>query len=203
MATHSGILAWKISWIEKPGRLQSMRWQRVRHDWVTSRSFQWRPPRGFTPWETFPDWCPCSCGELLLNHTSTGDCPTPAGSFGSVFCGVTAPFFWVLVSQGFVCVLQDWSLCFLQSCESLVIISLWLSRSVSLGSPSHCGTPKLGCLMWGSEPLPSRRSSLVLLFPICGSPTWWVWIWLYHDCAPHAVSLTSLLCLWIWGIIFW
>ena len=32
MATHSGILAWKISGIEKPGRLQSMRWQRVRHD---------------------------------------------------------------------------------------------------------------------------------------------------------------------------
>ena len=24
MATHSGILAWKISWMEKPGRLQSM-----------------------------------------------------------------------------------------------------------------------------------------------------------------------------------
>ena len=24
MATHSGILAWRIPWIEKPGRLQSM-----------------------------------------------------------------------------------------------------------------------------------------------------------------------------------
>ena len=24
MATHSGTLAWKISWAEKPGRLQSM-----------------------------------------------------------------------------------------------------------------------------------------------------------------------------------
>ena len=24
MATHSGILAWKIPWMEKPGRLQSM-----------------------------------------------------------------------------------------------------------------------------------------------------------------------------------
>ena len=29
MATHSSILAWKISWIEKPGRLQSMGLQRV------------------------------------------------------------------------------------------------------------------------------------------------------------------------------
>ena len=30
MATHSSILAWKIPWIEKSGRLQSMGLQRVR-----------------------------------------------------------------------------------------------------------------------------------------------------------------------------
>ena len=32
MATHSSILAWKIPWMEKPVRLQSMRSQRVGHD---------------------------------------------------------------------------------------------------------------------------------------------------------------------------
>ena len=32
MATHSSILAWKISWMEKPGGLQSMGSQRVGHD---------------------------------------------------------------------------------------------------------------------------------------------------------------------------
>ena len=32
MATHSSILAWKIPWIEEPGRLQSMGSQRVGHD---------------------------------------------------------------------------------------------------------------------------------------------------------------------------
>ena len=32
MATHSGILAWRIPWTEEPGRLQSVRLQRVRHD---------------------------------------------------------------------------------------------------------------------------------------------------------------------------
>ena len=32
MATYSSILAWKIPWIEKPGRLQSMGSQRVRHN---------------------------------------------------------------------------------------------------------------------------------------------------------------------------
>ena len=38
MATHSSILAWRIPWTEKPGRLQSMGLQRVRHDWATSLS---------------------------------------------------------------------------------------------------------------------------------------------------------------------
>ena len=32
MATYSSILAWKISWTEEPGGLQSMRLQRVGHD---------------------------------------------------------------------------------------------------------------------------------------------------------------------------
>ena len=32
METHSSTLAWKISWTEEPGRLQSMGSQRVRHD---------------------------------------------------------------------------------------------------------------------------------------------------------------------------
>ena len=38
MATHSSILAWKIPWMEKPGRLQSMGSQRVGHERVTSLS---------------------------------------------------------------------------------------------------------------------------------------------------------------------
>ena len=32
MATHSSILAWKIPWMEEPGRLHSMGSQRVGHD---------------------------------------------------------------------------------------------------------------------------------------------------------------------------
>ena len=31
MGTHFSILAWRIPWTEKPGRLQSMGSQRVRH----------------------------------------------------------------------------------------------------------------------------------------------------------------------------
>ena len=32
MATHSSTLAWKIAWMEEPGRLQFMESQRVGHD---------------------------------------------------------------------------------------------------------------------------------------------------------------------------
>ena len=32
MAPHSSTLAWKIPWLEEPGRLQSMGWHRVGHD---------------------------------------------------------------------------------------------------------------------------------------------------------------------------
>ena len=36
MATHSSILTWRIPCTEESGRLQSMKWQRVGHNWVTN-----------------------------------------------------------------------------------------------------------------------------------------------------------------------
>ena len=38
MATHSGILTWKIPCTEEPGRLQSVGTQRIRHDWAWSHA---------------------------------------------------------------------------------------------------------------------------------------------------------------------
>ena len=38
MATHSSILAWKISWRDEPGGLQPMGSQRARHDWVAKHA---------------------------------------------------------------------------------------------------------------------------------------------------------------------
>ena len=32
VTTHSSVLAWRIPWTDKPGRLQSMESQRVGHD---------------------------------------------------------------------------------------------------------------------------------------------------------------------------
>ena len=53
MAPHSSTLAWKISWMEEPGGLQSMGSQRVGHGWVTSLSLftfmHWSRKRQPTP----------------------------------------------------------------------------------------------------------------------------------------------------------
>ena len=36
MATHPGILSWRIPWTEEPAMLLSMGLQRIRHDWETN-----------------------------------------------------------------------------------------------------------------------------------------------------------------------
>ena len=46
MATHSSILAWKLSWTEKPGGLQFIDSQRVRHNSLTDHTL---PVRQRTP----------------------------------------------------------------------------------------------------------------------------------------------------------
>ena len=42
MATHSSILAWKITWTEEPGGLQSMGLQRVGHDRIILMGLRYR-----------------------------------------------------------------------------------------------------------------------------------------------------------------
>ena len=60
MATHSSTLAWKIPWTEESGRLQSMGWLGVGHNWATSLSLftfmhwrrKWQPTPVFLPGES-------------------------------------------------------------------------------------------------------------------------------------------------------
>ena len=60
MATHSSTLAWKIPWMEEPGRLQPMGSWRVGHNWATSLSLfssmhwrrKWQPTPVFLPEES-------------------------------------------------------------------------------------------------------------------------------------------------------
>ena len=41
MTTHSSILAWRIAWVEEPGRLQSKGSQNVNHDWIHIHPSAW------------------------------------------------------------------------------------------------------------------------------------------------------------------
>ena len=74
MALHSSTLAWKIPWMEEPGRLQSMGLLRVGHDWATLLSLftfmhwrrKWQPTPVFLPgesqgWGSLVDCSPWGC----------------------------------------------------------------------------------------------------------------------------------------------
>ena len=73
MAPHSSTLAWKIPWMEEPGRLKSMGSLRVGHNWATSLSLfifmhwrrKWQPTPVFLPGES-------QGRESLVRLTSMG-----------------------------------------------------------------------------------------------------------------------------------
>ena len=77
MAPHSSTLAWKIPWMEEPGRLQSMGSLRVRHNWVTSLSLftfmhwrrKWQPTPVFLPGESQGRGSLVGCS--LWDHTES------------------------------------------------------------------------------------------------------------------------------------
>ena len=75
MAPHSSTLAWKIPWMEEPGRLQSMGSLRVGHNRATSLSLfsfthwrrKWQPTPVFLPGESQGRGSLVSC--RLWGHT--------------------------------------------------------------------------------------------------------------------------------------
>ena len=79
MATHPGILAWRIPWTEEPGKLQPIRLQRVGHEWsewaCTHANFLQPFPTigewGYR-WSCFPHrqaipWSQLGCPTIQLN----------------------------------------------------------------------------------------------------------------------------------------
>ena len=71
MATHSGTLAWKIPWTEKPGRLQSVGLQRVRHDFPFTFMHwrrKWQPTPVFLPEEFQGQGSLVGCLPSLGSH---------------------------------------------------------------------------------------------------------------------------------------
>ena len=95
MAPHSSPLAWKIPWMEEPGRLQSMGSRRVGLDWATSLSLftfmhwrrKWQPTPVFLPGESqgWGAWWAAVSGVApswtrLKRLSSSSSIVTPSGS---------------------------------------------------------------------------------------------------------------------------
>ena len=66
MAAYASVLAWRISWTEKPGGLQSLRWQRVGRDSVTKHSTA-REARGCAGMPQLLELLTVAAGVVLQN----------------------------------------------------------------------------------------------------------------------------------------
>ena len=87
-----------------------------------------------------------------------------------------------------------------KSCNQIPLtFKVWFSSN----SSSHCWTPRLGSLTWGSEPsLQWVDSCGISVLQFVSHPPSSYGIWFYCDCAPPTISLWLLICLWMWGIFF-
>ena len=87
-----------------------------------------------------------------------------------------------------------------KSCnQSLLAFKICFSRN----SSSHCWTPRLGSLMWWSEPsLQWVDFCGIIVLQFVSHPPSNYGILFYCDWAPPTISLQLLLCLWMWGIFF-
>ena len=154
-----------------------------------------------------PRTAPASVLVPMVSHshsTSAGDPPTLAGRSGSVSYGVTAPSPWVLMCT-LLCVCPQrveslFSPVLSKSCNQVLLaFKVWFSGN----SSSHCFTPRLRSLMWGSEPSLQWVDfcGIIVLQFVC-HPSSGYGIWFYCDFAPPTISLWLLLFLWMWGVFF-
>ena len=146
-----------------------------------------------------PYTVPRPCSRPPPAHTSTRHSWTPTDKSGSVSCGVTAPFSWVLVhTRCFVCV----CVCALQQSASPVLCKLWQfydgvdgdllqvglchTQVCCIQSPCPCCRPLPTHTSTGdTQILKSRSGSVSVGFP-----------------GEYKVLFESSACLWqVWGFI--
>ena len=103
--------------------------------------------------------CSQPCSRPSPTHTFPRDSWTLTGNSGSVFCWVTAPFSWVLVSIGSVCALQEsvfpalckfWRLCGGVNGD-LFQEGLFLTQVYCFQSPCPRSSPLLTCTSSGDS----------------------------------------------------
>ena len=107
MATHSSILAWRIPWTEKPGRLQSRRSQRTGRDWVTEHT-RMRKERALTevsPSSSMPSLDPA--WAISITHPMVGPRnPVKTTSRGNSALATVIPY--CFPASGIHCSFKSW-----------------------------------------------------------------------------------------------
>ena len=149
-----------------------------------------------------------SAPNLLSTHTSTGDSWTRTGKSGSVSCGVTAPFSWVLVHK-VVCSAKS---LFPQSCVSaggsrvgLMVTSSKRAYAIPTSTTPRAPDPaEVHC--WHILPQETLKHSLSqsqwgLCVLVCTRYVWPHWVSLArmefdskHNFVPSAILLGLHLC---------
>ena len=158
---------------------------------------------------------PQPCSRPLLTHTSSRDAWTLIGKSGSVSCGVTAPFSWVLVHTRFCLCLPR--VCF-QSCvnsgSSMVELMATSSKRAYAVPRSTAPRVPAPAAVHAYLYLLRRHSNTVLSQSLWGiwvlAHTRFVWaLWaplvgmgFDSKCVftPPIILLELLLCPWTWGI---
>ena len=154
------------------------------------------------------------CSRPPLTHTSARDSWTLTGKSGSVSCGVTAPFSYVLVCTSFFCALQE-------SVSPVPCKFWWLSGGVNgnllqegffhtqvycTQSPCPLSSPVLTCTSSGD-------TQTQFCLSLCGI-SWSLYaqglsslsisgrcrVESKHSFDPPTILLGLLLCPWTWGI---
>ena len=118
----------------------------------------------------FVSSCPQLCSRPPPTHTFTRDSWTPTGKSGTVSCGVTAPFSWVLVHKVLLCPPRDYF---------PVLYKFWQFYGGVNGdllqeglchthsqSSCPCGSPPLTCTSPGD-------AQTQFCFSLCGVPGSW------------------------------
>ena len=159
--------------------------------------------------------CPQPCSKPPPTHASTGDSWTLPGKSGSVSCGVTASFSWVLVSTRFcLCpsrvyfsvLCKFWQL-FGGINGDLLQEGLCHTHVCCTQSPCPCSSPLLTRTSRGD----AQTQFCLSLCGVSGSWftrfVWALWaslagMWFDSKCefAPPTILLGLLLCPWMWGI---
>ena len=115
--------------------------------------------------------CPLPCGKPLSILASTGDPPTPAGSFGESPVGSLLLFSWSWYTW-ILYVLSKTRDCFPQSCGSPIIKSCWLQGQIPWEFPVSWLDPQAGKLDMGFRTF-TTVGKLLLYYcsSVYGSPT--------------------------------